>query len=94
MWGRSCIYRNGATGPLAANFFLRSPKADPGRARRIASGSLLQFLTRDDFLYKGVPTLGFYDQFTPLVQGYSCAESPLWLGKAFLCLELPPEHPF
>lgn len=94
MWGRSCIYRNGATGPLAANFFLRSSKADPGRARRIASGSLLQFLTRDDFLYKGVPTLGFYDQFTPLVQGYSCAESPLWLGKAFLCLELPPDHPF
>ncbi len=94
MWGRSCIYRNGATGPLGANFFLQNPAADPGRARRIASGSLLQFLTRDDFLHEGVPTLGFYDQFTPLVQGYSCAESPLWLGKAFLCLELPPEHPF
>lgn len=94
MWGRSCIYRNGATGPLSANFFLQNPMADPGRARRIASGSLLQFLKRDDFLHKGVPTLGFYDQFTPLVQGYSCAESPLWLGKAFLCLELPPEHPF
>lgn len=94
MWGRSCIYRNGATSPLAANFLLHHPQADPGRARRIASGSLLQFLTRDDFLYEGVPTLGFYNQFTPLVQGYSCAESPLWLGKAFLCLELPKEHPF
>lgn len=94
MWGRSCIYRNGATGPLAANFFLKNASADPGLARRIASGSLLQFFTRDDFLYQGVPTLGFYDQFTPLVQGYSCAESPLWLGKAFLCLELAPDHPF
>ena len=94
MWGRSSIYRNGATSPLAANFLLQNPTADPGNARRIASGSLLQFLTRDDFLYRGVPTLGFYDQFTPLVQGYSCAESPLWLGKAFLCLELPSEHPF
>lgn len=94
MWGRSCIYRNGATGPLSANFLLQDAKGDPGRARRIASGSLLQFLTRDDFLYEGVPTLGFYDQFTPLVQGYSCAESPLWLGKAFLCLELPEGHPF
>lgn len=94
MWGRSCIYRNGATSPFTSNFFLRNPAADPGRARRIASGSLLQFLTRDDFLYQGVPTLGFYGQFTPLVQGYSCAESPLWLGKAFLCLELPEEHPF
>ena len=94
MWGRSCIYRNAATGPLAANFLLKNAAADPGRARRIASGSLLQFLTRDDFLYQGIPTLGFYGQFTPLVQGYSCAESPLWMGKAFLCLELPPEHPF
>lgn len=42
----------------------------------------------------GIPTLGFYGQFTPLVQGYSCAESPFWLGKAFLCLHLPKEHPF
>ncbi len=94
MWGRSCIYRNGATSPLCANFLLPDPAADPGRARRIASGSLLQFLARDDFLYEGVPTLGFYGQFTPLVQGYSCAESPLWLGKAFLCLKLPAGHPF
>ena len=38
--------------------------------------------------------MGFYGQFSPLVQGYSCAESPLWLGKAFLCLHLPAEHPF
>lgn len=94
MWGRSCIYRNGATSPLFANFFLKNPTADPGNARRIVSGSLLQFLKRDDFLYKGVPTLGFYGQFVPVVQGYSCAESPLWLGKAFLCLVLPVGHPF
>lgn len=94
MWGRSCIYRNGSTSPLFANFFLNNPAADPGNARRIVSGSLLQFLKRDDFLYKGVPALGFYGQFIPVVQGYSCAESPLWLGKAFLCLVLPAGHPF
>jgi hypothetical protein len=45
-------------------------------------------------LFKGIPTLGFYGQFMPLVQSYSCAESPFWLGKAFLCLTLPKEHPF
>ena len=54
----------------------------------------MQILTREDFRFKGVPTLGFYGQFMPLVQGYSCAESPFWLGKAFLCLHLPAEHPF
>jgi hypothetical protein len=94
MWGRSCIYRNAATSPFDANFFLRDPAADPGLARRITAGSLLQFLTRDDMLANGVPSLGFYGQFMPLVQRYSCAESPFWLGKAFLCLHLKEDHPF
>ena len=94
MWGRSNIYRNAATSAFDGNLMLHNSTADPGLARRISSGSLLQFITRDDFLFKGVPTLGFYGQFTPLVQGYSCAESPFWLGKAFLCLHLPADHPF
>lgn len=94
MWGRSNIYRNAATSAFDGNMMLRHWEADAGLARRISSGSLLQFLQREDFLYKGVPTLGFYGQFTPLVQGYSCAESPFWLGKAFLCLHLPADHPF
>lgn len=94
MWGRSNIYRNAATSAFDGNLLLSEGKADPGRARRISSGSLMQFLGREDFLYKGVPTLGFYGQFSPLVQGYSCAESPFWMGKAFLCLHLPADHPF
>jgi hypothetical protein len=94
MWGRSSIYRNAATSAFEGNLLLHDSKADPGRARRISSGSLMQFLGREDFLKDGVPTLGFYGQFSPLVQGYSCAESPFWLGKAFLCLHLPADHPF
>lgn len=94
MWGRSNIYRNAATSAFDGNMLLRESKGNPGLARRISSGSLMQFLGREDFLYKGVPTLGFYGQFAPLVQGYSCAESPFWLGKAFLCLHLPADHPF
>lgn len=94
MWGRSNIYRNAATSAFDGNMLLRDSKGDPGLARRISSGSLMQFLGREDFLWEGIPTLGFYGQFSPLVQGYSCAESPFWLGKAFLCLHLPAEHPF
>ncbi len=94
MWGRSGIYRNAATSAFDGNLLMKNSKADPGLARRICSGSLLQFLTRDDFLYEGVPTLGFYGPFVPLVQGYSCAESPMWLAKALLCLHLPKDHPF
>ena len=94
MWGRSGIYRNAATSPFDANLMLKNPTVDPGVARRICSGSLLQFFKRDDFLWEGVPTLGFYGPFAPLLQGYSCAESPFWLAKALLCLHLPEDHPF
>ncbi len=94
MWGRSNIYRNAATSAFDGNLFLRNSKVNCGLARRISSGALMQFLGREDFLWNGIPTLGFYGQFSPLVQGYSCAESPFWFGKAFLCLHLPAEHPF
>ena len=94
MWGRSNIYRNAATAPFAANYNLDNPTVNPGLARRISSGALMQFFGRDDILYEGAPVIGFYGPFTPMVQAYSCAESPLWLGKAFLCLELAEDHPF
>ena len=94
MWGRSNIYRNAATSSFDGNLFLKHHTANPGLARRISSGALMQFLGRDDLMYEGVPTLGFYKSFLPLVQGYSCAESPFWLAKAFMCLHLPEDHPF
>ena len=94
MWGRSNIYRNAATSAFDGNCFLRNSNMDYGLARRVCSGSLMQFFGREDVIVDGVPSLGFYGQFDPLVQGYSCAESPFWLGKAFLCLHLPKEHPF
>ncbi|MCR5742318.1 MAG: DUF2264 domain-containing protein [Lachnospiraceae bacterium] len=94
MWGRSNIYRFAAVSAFDGNFYLRDSKANPGLARRISSGSLMQFLGRDDFMWNGIPTMGFYGQFAPLVQGYSCTESVYWMGKAFLCLHLPEDHPF
>lgn len=94
MWGRSGIYRSAASAPLAANFLLKRPSANPGLARRIASGAVLQFATREDCFYEGVPCLGFYGPFQPLIQTYSCAASPFWIANAFVCLALPEDHPF
>lgn len=94
MWGRSCVYRNAAASPLSENLLLNNSAVNEGLARRIASGSLLQFFSREDFLSGGIPTMGFYRQFKPLIQGYSCTESAYWLGKAFLCLALPESSPF
>ena len=94
MWARSNIYRNASTSAFVGNMLLKTSVISPGLARRISSGSLMQFLGRDDFLSNGVPSMGFYGAFSPLIQSYSCAESPFWLGKAFLCLCLPATHPF
>ena len=81
LWGRSGIYRNAAASPYASAFLLNHPKADPGYARWVNSGALLQFITREDVFVNGVPALGFYGQFLPMVQGYSCAESPYWIAN-------------
>jgi hypothetical protein len=94
MWGRSSIYRCAASAPLAGAFLLKQTPVDAGWARRICSGNLLQFLTRDDFLVDGAPSLGFYGTFEPMVQGYSCAASPFWVSKVFLALALPADSPF
>lgn len=94
MWGRSNIYRFATVSSFDGNLLLKNSTADPGLARRITSGALLQFITRDDFAVDGIPTMGFYSQFKPLVQGYSCTESTFWMGKAFMCLHLPADHPF
>ena len=48
MWGRSNIYRNASTSAFDGNFFLKNPTMDPGLARRICSGSLMQFFGRDE----------------------------------------------
>ncbi len=95
MWGRSCIYRFASTSPYSTNMLLENHGQNYGLYRHICTGSLKQFMEQPDFIGKnGIPTLGFYRQFAPLVQGYSCADSVCWLGKAFTCLHLPADHPF
>lgn len=94
MWGRSISYRMGAAVPFPLLGTLKDESINYGWMRRIASGSLLQFLQHPDFLDEGVPTLGFYGAFEPGVQEYSCRGSAYWLGKFFLGLLVPAENPF
>ncbi len=94
MWGRSIIYRCAASAAIASAFCLKETPLDPGWARRIASGNLLQFIARDDVFVEGIPSLGFYRTFDPLVQGYSCAASPFWLAKIYLAMTHAADSPF
>ncbi len=94
LWGRSGLYRCAAASPFPAAFLLDQPGIDPGWARRIASGTRLQFLSRDDVFDRGAATMGFYRRFEPMVQSYSHPASPYWLSKLFVALHLPPDSPF
>ncbi|MEM6885820.1 MAG: DUF2264 domain-containing protein, partial [Verrucomicrobiota bacterium] len=94
MWGRSIIYRFAASTALGAHFLMKNPVLDPGFARRIAAGNMLQFMTREETYVNGLPCLGYYGPFEPLIQFYSCAASPFWIGKVFVALQLPEDSPF
>ena len=94
MWGRSIIYRCAASAAFGAAFLMKRTEIDPGLARRIASGNIMQFIGRDDVFLNDVPCLGYYGPFAPLVQFYSCAASPFWLSKAYIALALPADSPF
>jgi len=94
MWGRSIAYRFGATVPFPMMGIEHNPDTNYGWMRRIASGTLLQFLQNPDYLQDNIPTLGFYGAFEPAVQSYSCRGSVYWCAKAFLGLLVPADNPY
>lgn len=95
MWGRSILYRMGASTSLSAAFVRGGdPGVDPGTARLLASGAILQFVTHPGFFQNGVPSLGFYGPFEAAIQPYSCAASPFWMFMNYTALTLPEDDPF
>jgi hypothetical protein len=94
MWGRSICYRTGAGAPLPTVMDLPEAGIDPGWARRIQSGNLLQFLTRAEFLHNAVPSLGFYGHCEAVLQPYLSSASPFWLALTFGALSLPEQDPY
>ncbi|MFD1871070.1 DUF2264 domain-containing protein [Hymenobacter bucti] len=94
MWGRSIMYRFAAVVPFPLMGLQPEAGTNFGWMRRIASGTMLQFLQNPDFLQDNIPTLGFYGPFDPAVQQYSCRGSVFWMAKAFLGLLVPADSPF
>ncbi|WP_423128966.1 DUF2264 domain-containing protein [Gaoshiqia sp. Z1-71] len=95
MWSRSICYRTWVSGAFPVAFMLNEKTSlDAGWARRLCSGSLLQFVTREEFFCNDIPSLGFYGQKEYMVQNYSCAGSPFLMFLPFICLALPDDSPF
>ena len=95
MWSRSICYRTWVSGAFPVAFMLKDKSLlDGGWARRLCSGSLLQFVTREEFYFNDIPSLGFYGQKEYMIQNYSCAGSPFLMFLPFICLALPDDSPF
>ncbi len=95
MWSRSICYRTWVSGAFPVAFMLKEETTlDAGWARRLCSGSLLQFVTREEFYHNDIPSLGFYGQKEYMVQNYSCPASPFLMFLPFICLALPEDSPF
>ena len=95
MWARSICYRLWISGGFPVSFMLRSKSPlDAGWARRLCSGSLLQFTTREDFYENDIPSLGFYGHREFAIQSYSCPASPFIMFLPFISLALPVDSPF
>ena len=95
MWARSILYRTWISGGFPVSFMMKGESPiDPGLARRLCSGSLLQFVTREEFFQNDVPSLGFYRHSEYVLQSYSCAGSPMIMFIPFICLALPDDSPF
>jgi hypothetical protein len=95
MWSRSICYRTWVSGAFPVAFMLKEKtQLNAGWARRLCSGSLLQFVTREEFYYNDIPSLGFYGQKEFMIQNYSCSASPFLMFLPFICLALPDDSPF
>jgi hypothetical protein len=95
MWARSICYRTWVSGGFPVSFMLKcAPPLDPGWARRLCSGSLLQFVTRPEFYDNDIPSLGFYGHREYVLQNYSCPASPFLMFLPFICLALPDDSTF
>ena len=95
MWARSICYRSWISGGFPASFLLeQKPPFDPGWARRLCSGSILQFTAREDFYQNDIPSLGFYGHREFAIQNYSCPASPFIMFLPFIALALPEDSPF
>ena len=94
MWARSICYRSWISGGFPASFMLETkPPLDPGWARRLCSGSILQFIAREDFYENDIPSLGFYGHREYAIQSYSCPASPFIMFLPFIawhCRKIRP----
>ncbi|MBP0011869.1 MAG: DUF2264 domain-containing protein [Roseofilum sp. SBFL] len=93
-FGRSVTYRFAYLAPIALGLYLDGLEQDLGELKSICNRSLQFFLNGEVLTEDNLLTPGYLRYSPRLLEFYSCAASPYWLGKAFNLLLLPESHPF
>lgn len=93
-FGRSIAYRFNATAPFALAQAMGATPVAPAEARGLCQRSLEFFLNKPISQSQGCLSLGWYDEFLPMVEVYSTGGSAYWAAKAFSPLLLSPDDAF
>ena len=62
--------------------------------KHLLLSNLRSWLQNPIFDRDGILTIGYHYPNLNMAEGYNAPGSPYWAMKTFLCLAMPPEHPF
>lgn len=93
-FGRSISYRFNCLNVFGMTVAENCCDLDYGMVRRLCTRNLDFFLSKPIQQEQGCLSLGWTDEFQPIMEAYSCAGSPYWAAKGFAPLLIPPGHPF
>jgi len=93
-FGRSISYRFNCLNVFGMTVAENCCDLDYGMVRRLCTRNLDFFLSKPIQQEQGCLSLGWTDEFQPIMETYSCAGSPYWAAKGFAPLLIPPGHPF
>ena len=94
LYGRSQTYRWASLAPWGMALLLGGCDVDLNWIKTSSIDTINTFLEKGAIREDGILNLGYYDEFTPMLEPYSGPASPYWAFKAFSFLLLPEDHPF
>jgi hypothetical protein len=94
LYGRSQLYRFASLAPWGPLLWLDASATDLAWLKTSAIDTLNTFLERGAVGKDGVLSMGYYGEFTPMLEAYSGPASPYWAFKGFSFLLLPEGHGF
>jgi len=94
LMGRSQLYRFASISPWALAILIGCNNINESWIKKVCSDTVNMFLSNNACRKDGVLNMGYYDEFTPLLEKYSGGGSPYWALKGFSFLLIPSTHSF